>query len=138
LRRLRAAAPQRQSGFLLNRSNDRRVIDGVSTRSKHFERTPQDTRSRPACNLFSDLPEPQPGISTESNRSELLSCLADSVQSTRLALELDGCAALTIHNFKRTFGAKDRHTPRIGANHANDPNTPANEPGISQPLFQET
>jgi hypothetical protein len=137
LRRLRAAAPRRQSGFLLKRSNDRRFIDGVSTRSKHFERTLQETRSRPAGNLLYDSPESRPGT-TQSNRSELLSCLADSVQSTRLALELDGCAALTIHNFKRMFGAKDRQKPQMGANQANDPSTQANEPRISQPLFQET
>lgn len=99
MRRLFIASAKRQSGFLLNSSNARRAIDEVSTRSNHFEHSLQVTRSRPAGNLSSDLPQPRPEISTESNRSESFFRLTNSVHSTRLALELDGRAALPTYNF---------------------------------------
>ncbi len=136
MRRLLTARARRQSGLLLNSSNDRRGIGGVSTSSNHFEPPLQDSH-RPAGNLFPDLSKRWPEISTESNRSETYFRLTNPVHSTRLALELDGRAALPLLNFKRTPDALDNQALRAGAGKAIGSALNAIE-SPAPPVFQET
>jgi len=130
-------ARRRQSGFLLNSSNDRRVVGGISPRSDTPGRQLQKTRHWPVGNLFLNLPKPRPGISLDSNRCGMVSRLAFSMPSTRLALELDGCVASANSPFKRMLTA-GRQRPRIGEMSLTSPRIPSSKSLHLRTTLQET
>jgi hypothetical protein len=130
-------ARRRQSGFLLNSSNDRRVVGGISPRSDTPERQIQKTRHWLVGNLFLNLPEPRPAISLESHSCGMISRLAFSLPSTRLALELDGCVASANSPFKRML-ATGRQRSRIGEMSLTYPLTPSSKSLRLWTTFQET
>jgi len=94
----------------LNSAKDRRVNDGVSSRSKDFESAPPQARSWPADNLSSDLSQ-QPQISITLNRSEIAFDLAHLWLLPRLAFKLNGGGTQPTHNYTKKFSAQLSQTP---------------------------
>ncbi|MGI8919660.1 MAG: hypothetical protein ACR2H6_13785, partial [Pyrinomonadaceae bacterium] len=84
----------------MNSAKDRRVNDGVSSRSKDFESAPPQACSWPADDLSSDLSQ-QPQISITSNRSEIAFKLAHPWLLPRLAFKLNGGGTQPTHNYTK-------------------------------------
>lgn len=127
-------ALRRQSGSLLNRLIDRRVIDGVRRGSNAFEHHRQthshlagrQSVSGPACRW--------PETSTESNRGETLFCVANSLPHTHVAFELDGRAATHTH----AFNERESNRQAERSDEGRTPNSMTNETASVWPeTFQE-
>lgn len=86
----RVPAPEPQSGFLLNSSNDRRALDGVSPSWDARGRNLQITHTRPVGNLSLVSPKPQPAISTEQSAVGRLIVSLISRRERASLFELDG------------------------------------------------
>ena len=97
-------APEPQSGFLLNCSNDRRARDGVSPLWDARERNLQTTHTRPVGNLFPDSSKPRPTISTEQNAVGRLIVSLISRKACASLFELDGGLVSRNSHFKRMLG----------------------------------
>ena len=108
-----ALVAKRSQGLRLNSEKDRRVNDGVSSRSKDFESAPPQARSWPADNLSSDLSQ-QPQIPITSNRSEIAFDLAHLWLLPRLAFKLNGGRTRPTHNYTKKFSAQIPQTPSPG------------------------
>jgi hypothetical protein len=130
-------ARRRQSGFLLNSSNDRRVVGGTSTRSDTSGRQIQNTRHWPVGYLFINLPKPRPGNSLDSICCGMIFRLAFFTPGTRLALELDGCVPSANSPFKRMLAA-GRQRPRIGVMLLTYPRIPSSKSLHLLKTLQET
>ncbi len=107
------AAPEPQSGFLLNSSNDRRALDGVSPEWDARGRNQQITHPRPVGNLFPDSPNPQPPISTEQIAVGRLTVPLISRKARASLFELDGGLVSRNHIFKRMPGPEPAGTGGI-------------------------
>ena len=100
----RLRAPEPQSGFLLNSSNDRRALDGVSPNWDARERNLQITHTPPVGNLFTDSPKPRLTISTEQNAVGRLIVSLISRKACASLFELDGGLVSRNSHFKRMLG----------------------------------
>jgi hypothetical protein len=120
----------------LNSAKDRRVIDGVSSRSKQFEPAPPQARSWPADNLSSDLSQ-QPQISNTSSRSEIAFELAHLWPGPRLAFKLNGGGTQSTHNYTGKFRAQTSPAPSHRTIITIVPAVEVNEQWLLQATFQE-
>jgi len=103
-------APEPQSGFLLNSSNDRRALDGVSPHWDARERNLQITHTRPVGNLFTDSPKPQPTISTEQIAVGRLAVSLISRRARASLFELDGGLVTRYSHFNKNAWPQDQQT----------------------------
>ena len=129
-----ALVAKRSQGLRLNSAKDRRVIDGVSSRSKDFESAPPQARSWPADNLSSDLSQ-QPQIPNTSNRSEIAFDLAHLWLLPRLAFELNGGGPQPTHNYTKKFSAQLSQLPSPRAILRIDPAVEVNQPALLLATF---
>jgi hypothetical protein len=120
----------------LNSSNDRRVYDGVSSRSNVFEPAPPQALSRPEDKLSAALSISRPEISITSNRSET-SRLINHRPNTRFAFELNSSVARPTHNSKRKPNQQKTLTPLPEAFATIAFETTVNQPALSWSSFQE-
>ncbi|HET6668785.1 MAG TPA: hypothetical protein VFH15_01005 [Pyrinomonadaceae bacterium] len=120
----------------MNSAKDRRVNDGVSSRSKHLEPAPPQARSWPADNLSSDLSQ-QPQISNRSSRREIAFDLAHLWPKPRLACKLNGGGTQPTHNYTGNFRARTSPAPSHRTIIAIAPAVEVNEQGLLQATFQE-
>jgi hypothetical protein len=83
--------------FLLNSLSDRRSNDGASRRLDYLQRSAQKNPQLAGRQSVIGLALSPPENFTESNHSETTSCLANFLQNTRVAFELDVRVALQTH-----------------------------------------
>lgn len=129
-----ALVAKRSQGLRLNSAKDRRVIDGVSSRSKDFESSPPQAHSWPADNLSSDL-SPQSQIPNTSNHSEIAFYLAHLWLQPRLALELNGGGRQPTHNYTKKFSAQLSQIPSPREILSIDPAVEVNQPALLLAAF---
>ncbi len=108
-------APEPQSGFLLNCSNDRRARDGVSPVWDARERNLQTTHTRPVGNLFPDSSKPRPTISTEQNAVGRLTVSLISRKARASLFEKMARLFRATHIFERMLGTGTSRRCGIGS-----------------------
>jgi hypothetical protein len=97
LQSLHASCASGSQVFLLNSLSDRRSNDEASRRLGYLQRSKQKDTQLAGRQSVVGLALSRPAKFTESNRSETTSCLANSLQNTRVAFELDVRVALQTH-----------------------------------------
>ena len=108
-------APEPQSGFLLNCSNDRRALDGVSPLWDARERNLQTTHTRQVGNLFPDSSKPRPTISTEQNAVGRLTVSLISRKARASLFEKMAGLFRATYIFKRMLGPGTSRRRGIGS-----------------------
>jgi hypothetical protein len=137
--RRRVRAPEPQSGFLLNSSNDRRALDGVSPNWDARGRNLQITHTRPVGKLFPVSPKPQPTNSTEPNAVGRLIVSLISRRTHASLCELDGGLLSRNSHFQKNAWPRTRQMAwHWEMKSSACSSTPANKHRVLRPAFQET
>jgi len=135
----RLRAPEPQSGFLLNSSNDRRALDGVSPSWDARGRNLQITHTRPVGNLSLVSPKPRPAFSTEQSAVGRLVVSLISRRERASLFELDGGPfSRNSHFHKNARTGNQQTTWHRELESSAYPFTRASKHQVFRPTFQET